>query len=158
MRYPIVLLILALLFAVMPMEKAKKDEKRSETLVGFVLSDKEHESAKAWLDDGVESLRAMPPMHQVLLLTTIIILVINAAVVLAYIVNSIAAIANIGISILLFLPLVLLALVASKPRKALMQRLKKHAEFGPFVSKMSTRMWKRRFRRAAREHGFASQY
>lgn len=158
MRYPIVFLILIALFAMMPMEKAKKDEKRSETLIGFVLSEQEHASAKQWLDSGVEDLRTMPPAHQVLLLATIIILVINAAVVLAYIVNSIAAIANIGVSVALFLPLVLLALLWSKPRRALMQRLKNHAEFGPFVSKWSTRMWKKRFRRAAREHGFASQY
>lgn len=158
MRYPIVILILVALFAMMPMEKAKKDEKRSETLVGYVLSEQEHASAKQWLDNGVKRLRELPPMHQVLLLTTFIILIINAAVVVAYIVNSIAAIANIGISILLFLPLVLLAVVWSKPRKALMKRLKAHAEFGPFVSKFSTRMWQRRFRRAAREHGFASQY
>jgi hypothetical protein len=58
----------------------------------------------------------------------------------------------------MLLPLILMALVASKPRKALMLRLKKHAEFGPFVSKFSTRMWKKRFRRAAREHGFAREY
>ena len=158
MRYPIVFLILAVLFAMMPMEKAKKDEKRSQTLIGYVLSAEEHETVKQWLDSGVDQLREMPPADQVLLLTTIIILAINAAVVVAYLINSIAAIAGIGVSIAMFLPLVLLALLASKPRKALMQRLKKHAEFGPFVSKFSTRMWKRRFRRAAREHGFASQY
>lgn len=158
MRYPIVILILLVLFAMMPVEKAKKDEKRSETLIGFVLSDTEHANAKAWLNKGVEDLRAMPPLHQLLLLTTFIILVINAAVVLAYIVNSIAAIANIGVSVIVFLPLVLLAMLWSKPRRALMKRLKAHAEFGPFVSKWSTRMWQKRFRRAAREHGFASQY
>lgn len=158
MRYPIVFLILAVLFAMMPTEKAASDTKRSQTLIGYVFSPQEHDSAKQWIDGGVNELRAMPPAHQVLLLTTIIILVINAAVVVAYIINSIAAIAGIGVSIAIFLPLVLVALVASKPRKALMQRLKAHAEFGPFVSKFSTRMWKKRFRRAAREHGFASQY
>ena len=158
MRYPIVFIILAILFAMVPVEKAGKDEKRSQTLIAYVLSAQEHESAKQWLDGGVDRLRALPPAHQVLLLTTFIILIINAAVVLAYVIHSIAAIAGIGVSVVLLLPLILLALLASKPRKALMQRLKKHAEFGPFVSKFSTRMWKKRFRRAAREHGFASQY
>ncbi len=158
MRYPIVFLILAVLFAMMPMEKAKKDEKRSETLIGFMLSAEQHDAAKQWLDGGVQQLRQLPPAHQVLLLTTFIILIINAAVVVAYIVNSIAAIANIGVSVAMFLPLVLIAILWSKPRKALMKKLKSHAEFGPFVSKFSTRMWKKRFRRAAREHGFNSQY
>lgn len=158
MRYPIIFLILAVLFALMPTEKAKKDEKRSEVAIAKVFSEEEQHAVLGMLDKGVNELRAMTPLHQVLVMTTFIILIINAAVVLAYIVNSIAAIANIGVSVAIFLPLVMLAMLWSKPRKALMKRLKAHAEFGPFVSKWSTRMWQRRFRRAAREHGFASQY
>lgn len=158
MRYGIVFIILAALFMVMPTEKAKKDEKRSEIAVAQVFSKEEQESALNMLDKAVNELREMPPLHQVLVMTTFIILIINAAVVLAYVVNSIASIANIGISVILFLPVALVALLFKSQRKPMMRRLERHPEFGPFVRKISTRMWQRRFRRAAREHGFASQY
>lgn len=158
MRYSIIFIILVALLAVMPMEKAKKGEERSEVAIAQVMSVEQQTAAKHWLDDHVADLRNMPPTHQLLLLTTFIILIINAAIIVSYLINSVAAILGIGVSIAMILPLVLLAIVWQKPRRALYQRMKKHAEFGPFVSKFATRMWKRRFRRAAREHGFATQY
>jgi len=158
MRYPIIFLILAGLFMVMPTEKAKKDEKRSEVAIAHIMSKDEQKAVKNWLDTELAELREMSPLHQLLLISTMIILIINAAVIVSYLVNSVAAILGIGISIVLFAPLALVALLWSKPRKAILRKLEKHAEFGPFTRKMSTRMWKRRFRRAAREHGFASQY
>jgi Flp pilus assembly protein TadB len=158
MRYPIIFLILAGLFMIMPTEKAKKDEKRSAAAIAQIMSEGEQKAMKQWLDTELADLREMSPMHQLLVISTIIILIINAAVIVAYLINSVASILGIGISIALFAPLALVALLWSKPRKSILRKLEKHAEFGPFTRKMSTRMWKRRFRRAAREHGFASQY
>lgn len=158
MRYSMIFLILVALLAVMPMEKAKKGEKRSHAAIAHVMTPEKQTQVKAWLDSQVSGLRDLPPTHQLLLLTTFIILVINAAIVVSYLVNSVAAITGIGISLALIFPLLVLALVWRKPRQALYKHMKKHAEFGPFVSKLTTRMWKRRFRRAAREHGFTAQY
>ena len=163
MRYPLILAILCLLIAALPFEKVKKGESRRDMLVGEMLSADQQESAAEWLANETASLRAMPPLHQLLVLTTGIILLVNAAVLLSYLINSVAAIAGIGLSMTVFVPLLALALISliigwRTPRTRLIAYMKKHAEFGPFLSKFSTRLWRKRFRRAAAEHGFASQY
>lgn len=158
MRYPIIFLILAGLFMAMPTEKAKKDEHRSEAAMAQIFTADEQKAVKGLLDRELAGLRDMSPLHQLLVVSTIIILIINAAVVVSYLINSVAAILGIGISLVALLPFLLLAVVSKRARQSLHKRLKAHAEFGPFVSKLSTRLWKRRFKRAAREHGFASQY
>lgn len=163
MRYPIIFIILAVLIAMIPIEKPKEGEKRSDALIAYVLSDDEKQGGKAWLDNATAELRAMKPLHQLLVMTTAIILLINAGIVVSYVINSIAAIAGIGFSLAVLLPFILMALIGlllgwKAPREVLKRHMKEHAEFGPFMSRISTRMWKRRFRRAAKEHGFAREY
>lgn len=164
MRYPIIFLILLLLIAALPLQRQNQDHSnRKPVAINYVLSEEHQQSAVQWLDKQTETLRNMPPLHQLMLMSTAIILVINAAIVVAYLINSVAGIAGIGISLAALLPLLLIAGTGllfgwQKPRRALLGYMKKHGEFGPFVSKFTTRMWKRRFRIAQREHGFITEY
>lgn len=158
MRYPIIAIILVALLAFMPTQKAKPGESRGKATMQKILTADEQKLLKARIDEQLVVLQKLPPLHQLLLISTVIILLINAAVILAYLVNSLAAVLGMGLSLLMVLPPLLLALVWKPFRKDFHARMKRHAEFGPFVSKWSIRLWRRRFRRAAREHGFASQY
>lgn len=163
LRYPIIFIILAVLIAMMPTEKPKDGIKRSDMLIVQLFSTEQQESGKAWLDEATAELRAMKPMHQLLAMATAIILIINAGIIVAYLVNSIAAITGIGFSLAVLFLFILLAIIGlllgwKAPRTGLKNYMKDHAEFGPFMSRLSNRMWKRRFRRAAKEHGFARQY
>ena len=157
MRYPAIFAILALLFFAMPDAHAQRSP-----LLDYLLTGQQQELAQSVLDAAVAQLRELPPLHQVLLMTTVTILMVSAGVIVSYLINSIAAITGIGLALAALLPLALIALAGlalgrRKASEALFQRLRHHHEFGPFVSRLHTRAWKRRFRRAAAEHGFARQ-
>lgn len=158
MRYPVLLLILCLCVLIaLPLKERDRDKR--QTVVSQLMSADQQARGMAWVDDRVHDLRALPPLHQALAMTTAIILIISVAVIVAYVVNSLAMILGIGIAILAVSPLLLLAALGIKPaRRALQRHLKKHPEFGPMHGRISTRLWQRRYRRAAREQGFVSQY
>jgi len=159
MRYPIIFAILCLLVLALPLHRHHKGEPARVPVVNYLLNADQQEASMQWLDSRVNDLRALPPLHQAMAMLTFIILVLSAAVVVAYLVNSLAAIANIGLSLLFVLPLLLLAVIGFKnARKALQSYTKAHPEFGPMVSRLNTRLWKRRFNRASREHGFVREY
>lgn len=162
MRYPIIFLILAALLVAMPLEREKRGEHRPSP-VDMLMNDAQQAQLKTWLDGSFADVRAMPPSGQLLVMVSFIILTVCAAVVLSYLINSLAALAGLGLSVavvVLLLAGVLLTLPTGwcQPRQWLQRYLKTHAEFGPFVSRAHTWVWKRRFRRAAAEHGFAREY
>lgn len=158
MRYPVILFLL-LLLAVVAIPLKERDSDKRAPVMDHVLSPQQQQEGQRWLDSRVNDLRAMPPVHQVLAMTTLTILVVCGAILLSYIVNSVAMILGLGVSMLLLLPLLLLAMLGiGKARRALKTHLSKHPEFGPLYSRVNTRLWKRRFKRAAREHGFVREY
>lgn len=158
MRYPIILLLLlALAFFAIPLKE--RDSDKRAPVADQVLSQAQQHEGMRWLDSRVNDLRAMPPLQQVLAMTSFTVLVICAAILLSYLVNSVAMILGIGLSLLFVLPLALLALLGiGKARRALKEHVRKHPEFGPLYKRVNARMWKRRFNRASREHGFVRDY
>lgn len=160
MRYSVIFLILAALVLVLPTERVKRDEARP-TPIDLVMSDEQQAVVTTWLDGAISHLQSLSPTGQLLVMATFIILIINAAIVVAYLVNSVAAILGIGLSLSLLFTLAMFAMIGwcigwARPRRALALHLKNHAEFGPFVGRVRTMLWKRRFKRAAREHGFSA--
>jgi hypothetical protein len=158
MRYPILLIMFTLL-ALIAMPLKERDRDKRAAVVTYLLSKPQQEASLRWVDGRVEALRAMPPLQQVLAMTTATILIVCVAVVVSYLINSIAMILGLGVALLAVVPLALLALLGFKrARAALTQHLKNHPEFGPLHSRLSTRLWQKRFNRAAREHGFAREF
>ncbi len=105
----------------------------------------------------------MPPLHQAILIITAFIIAVNAAILVAYLINSLAAILGIGFALLLVAPLLLLTLISlpfgwQRPRTMLFGVMKKHPEFGGFTNKLHTMLWQRRRTKAAAANQWAQQY
>lgn len=160
MRYPLVFFILALLIIAVPTERHDRHGKPSHApAIDFMLSAHEQDNAKQWLDGRVAYLRDIPPAQQLLVMVTAIILTISAGIILAYIINSVAAILGLGVSLFILALLAIPALLGGKKsRKALGHRLTHDVAFGPFVSRLKTRAWQKRFAKAAAEHRFTRFY
>lgn len=163
MRYPLILIILVGLIAMLPTERRVEGKIERPHVADILLSETEQHNAKAWVDGRVDYLRDMAPLHQLLVMATATILLISGGMILSYIINSVAAILGMGVSVAVLLPIGMLALMGllvgwKKPGHAWMARVSKHTEFGPFVSRMRTRAWQKRFAKAAKEHRFNRFY
>lgn len=162
MRYAALCLTLAALLFFVPLEKRAQGAPKPD-IAATIFTPQEQEAGIAWLDARVDRLRAMPPMQQALAMGMAMVLMVCIACVIAYLINSLAAVAGMGISVLEALLAGMAALLAravgwKAPAAHFKQRMRRHAEFGPFASRLQTRQWRRRFRLAARKHGFAGEY
>lgn len=161
MRYPLLFLIVAIgAFLVFNAHQQGRNAPRP-AVIDRVLAAPETETGKVWLDARVEQLRALEPIQQVMVMATIMVLLVCAACILSYVINSLAAILGMGLSLILFCIAALGVLLAAalgwhSPRYKLFARMKSHAETGPLVRQILARQWRRRMKHAAREHGFAS--
>lgn len=156
MRYPIIMIVLCLL-ALVAMPLQERDREKRTPVIDHVLPSEQQQAVMAWVDGRVNQLRALPPLHQALAMTTGIILLLSAAVILAYLINSLAAAVNMGFSLGMLAIFALLALTGLRRcKQALANYVKSHAEFGPIARRYHTKLWQKRYDRAAREYGLNS--